>query len=590
MKMKKLPGILLVFLFAVIMISVSAAADEEYDIFTYTLKNGQATITSIDAAGLKKIYIPEELNGNPVVAFYHGIRVNGASSPYELYIPSTVYDIQNPDNLGHASKIIVDENNEYYASDEYGFLYDKSMETLLKCPSSSTVKDYTAPSSLKKIDENAFKFNEKIETVVLPDGFREISIWAFYGATSLRSINFPEGMTVIDQGAFCQCYSLQEVKLPSSLTTFKNSSLAECILLKEIAIPENVTVLDYYVISDNPSLERVIIPDTVNTIRSGCFYNDFNLKHIYYTGTEEQWNKINIDTNKNEDMLSSAVIHYNYVPGSAFDGVEYSIQNGIMSIYGGDSIADGGINDCYFFEENKDEITTIIIDDVSYIGEYAFDGYPSLANIIFLSTDIYIEKNAFVNAPELETMVFFYGGSFTREAFDGHGEKLRIFADFEISTWDGASLIPFEFGKNVLSFSGEMSVDRYEFFDLISIFCLEFSDIEKIEFSSLAFEDIPLFYYSEETGERLPFEVNELKNGTITVSAVVGGKETSVTFNQLIDGISDGSITDFSMEAIDDTHGQAADTIFAIVRKALAKAIKWVVNLMNKLFKIISKK
>ena len=55
-------------------------------------------------------------------------------------------------------------------------------------------------------------------------------------------------------------------------------------------------------------LTSIEIPNSVTSIGDVAFYNCSSLKDVYYTGTEEQWKKISIDSYNSE--LTSATIHY----------------------------------------------------------------------------------------------------------------------------------------------------------------------------------------------------------------------------------------------------------------------------------------
>jgi hypothetical protein len=56
----------------------------------------------------------------------------------------------------------------------------------------------------------------------------------------------------------------------------------------------------------------VVIGDNVASIGSSAFYNCSSLTDVYYTGTEEEWAAITVESGNNR--LTNATIHYNYVP------------------------------------------------------------------------------------------------------------------------------------------------------------------------------------------------------------------------------------------------------------------------------------
>ena len=59
------------------------------------------------------------------------------------------------------------------------------------------------------------------------------------------------------------------------------------------------------------------IPDSVTSIGIGAFQECKSLTDVYYTGSEEQWKKIGIDSSNT--YLTNATIHYNYKPGISFN-------------------------------------------------------------------------------------------------------------------------------------------------------------------------------------------------------------------------------------------------------------------------------
>ena len=73
------------------------------------------------------------------------------------------------------------------------------------------------------------------------------------------------------------------------------------------------TSIGDYAFQNCTSLTSITIPDSVTEIGQQAFKNCSNLTDVYYTGTQEQWKAISINSSENND-LTSATIHYNYVP------------------------------------------------------------------------------------------------------------------------------------------------------------------------------------------------------------------------------------------------------------------------------------
>ena len=75
---------------------------------------------------------------------------------------------------------------------------------------------------------------------------------------------------------------------------------------------KGITQLSRYAFSNCTNLKTVTFSKDIKSIDESAFYNCSKLTDIYYEGSEEDWNNIFID--KNNNILSSITIHYNYVP------------------------------------------------------------------------------------------------------------------------------------------------------------------------------------------------------------------------------------------------------------------------------------
>ena len=78
--------------------------------------------------------------------------------------------------------------------------------------------------------------------------------------------------------------------------------------LIEFDIPNSVTYIGDYAFADCTSLTNVTIPNSVTSIGEAAFYDCTSLTDIYFQGTEEEWNTIEI-YEYNED-LTNATIHF----------------------------------------------------------------------------------------------------------------------------------------------------------------------------------------------------------------------------------------------------------------------------------------
>lgn len=214
-------------------------------------------------------------------------------------------------------------------------------------------------------------------------------------------------------------------------------------------------------------------------------------------------------------------------------------------------------------------------------------GGSELTYIIIRSPDIIIEDGAFNNCPKLETVIILGNSEFTENAFAGCAENIRIFEEkskqhtFAENT-ENISVVPFSYSEGKLLFEGTLSLDSYEFFDIISVFATEYENIEKPKLSSFSFEDIVLYRYDEENMSRVPIDNNTLINGEIHPETFIDGEPKAVSFNELCEGMADGSITDFYLITVDENSDKIEETQVEVVEQLqnfILRAIRRVVPL-----------
>ncbi len=102
-------------------------------------------------------------------------------------------------------------------------------------------------------------YKEVITSVAVEPGVTNIGSYAFTSCSSLISITLPEGMSTISAAAFASCFSLTQVSIPSSVTEIEGSAFFSC----------------------------------------------FSLSDVYYAGTWEQWQEIELNEYGNEALLAA---------------------------------------------------------------------------------------------------------------------------------------------------------------------------------------------------------------------------------------------------------------------------------------------
>ena len=199
-----------------------------------------------------------------------------------------------------------------YAVTGGNIYFNKSTGEITGCD--SEVTEANIPSEIDSvavtsIGYKAFGDCTGLTSITIPNSVTYIS-GGFGGCTGLTSITIPNSVTVITYFAFSGCTGLTSVKIPDSVTSISECAFGSCTGLTSITIPNSVAHIGWGVFQGCTSLTSITLPSSVISIDECVFLNCPSLTDVYYTGTEEQWNAINI-LGGNDDLLN-ATIHYNY--------------------------------------------------------------------------------------------------------------------------------------------------------------------------------------------------------------------------------------------------------------------------------------
>ncbi|MBQ9946126.1 MAG: leucine-rich repeat protein [Clostridia bacterium] len=605
--------------------------------------------SAFSGSPLKTIDIPEDSKLETV-----NLSAFSATRLEIIPIPALVKSVVTSSvSVSSLKEINVAESNTKY-TDTDGVLFDKTKETLVYYPPAKSGSEYTVPSGVRLIKDHAFYKNQSIVTLNIPNTVTSIEKNCCSYMFSLEYINFEEGIQLknIPQYAFFQDTALKKITIPNSVTAIGNLAFSNCTNVQRIVFEENSsleTVSANAFASIKGFTEDIIIPDSVKTIGYGAFYscslngnriiisetsqletidslafsdvrlyeNTFyipptvktigqsafnwtsssgtnkHIKTIYYGGSEQQWNEIAINEDNDEIFNADIIFDYN---SSLYKNITVK-KNSTVTEISGIGATPSSVNPSYRpWNEHRDDTTAIVISgEISVLGKNSFASFSELTYIIIRSPEIHIEDGAFNNCPLLETVIILGNSEFTENAFVGCAENMRIFErknkqhTFTENT-ESIFVIPFSYSENSLLFEGTLSLDSYEFFDIISVFATEYENIEKIRLSDFSFEDIVLYRYDEENMSRVPIDSNKLTDGEIHPEAFIEGEIRAVSFNELCEGMADGSISDFYLITADKNNGKIEDTQVEVIdsfRDVILRAIRWVVTLMNRLFRML---
>ena len=211
--------------------------------------------------------------------------------------------------------------------DVYGFKYYHSGEVESIVDLQSLVMSF----NIITLAYRAFYGNTDIQRVVLPDTVESIGREAFRGCSNLNFINFPSSLTHINDNAFRStaltsidipdsvtyigpnafegCKELEEVHLGNGITEINGSLFYGCSSIKSITIPSSVKSIGTNAFEGCTSMASIVLPTSLEFVASGAFINCPMLRSVYYMGTSEEWNNVNI-TYSDNNALDTAHIYF----------------------------------------------------------------------------------------------------------------------------------------------------------------------------------------------------------------------------------------------------------------------------------------
>ncbi len=265
---------------------------EELKTISLSSNIGVIEYGALSNTGLTELDIPEGVKTIHKNAFSENAFLE------EISLPSTLKRIE-ADTIGGVvsysiaqnspklTTINVNENNQHFKS-IHGVLFSKSGTKLLLYPNGKTDIHFDVPSTVQRIEANAFSTSKHLQTISLPSTLRYIGEEAF-SQTGLTEITIPHTVSELAALTFEGCANLVSINLGgvSKLAYYNGGPFEGCTSLKEIILPSTVTYLDSYIFSRLDSLEKVVIPKSVVRISDSAFYSCENvIVHIGFSSSK----------------------------------------------------------------------------------------------------------------------------------------------------------------------------------------------------------------------------------------------------------------------------------------------------------------
>ena len=301
------------------------------------------------------IYYNRNSNGSSVTVTYRTTSYNSYSG--SVVIPSTVT-----------------YNNKQYSVTSIGDYAFKGC---------SGLTSITIPNSVTSMGANSFGYCSSLVSVVIPNSVKTIGTNAFSNCNSLRSVNIPDGVTTIEHHVFWKCYALSSISIPKSVTKIYSYSFEGCGGLTSISVA-----------SDNPKYDsrndcNAIIETETNTLLRGCqntiIPNDVTSIGEYAFDTCDGLTSISIPENVTSigDMAFSNCLYIESIK-VANGNKKYDSRNNCNAII--ETTSKKLVLGCQ---------NTIIPNNVTSIGEYAFFNCKGLSSITIPNNITTINNHAF---------------------------------------------------------------------------------------------------------------------------------------------------------------------------------------------------
>ncbi len=195
----------------------------------------------------------------------------------------------------------------------------------------------TIPSNVIYLKNGVFKGCTALTSVDIPNSVTDMGTWTFWDCTALTEVTIPDSVTKIGQYTFNGCTALAHVDIPTSVTEIETNAFKNCTALTEVTIPGSVTKMGSSVFENCTALTRAVfgggvtdigsstfrgcssltsvaIPESVTKIGQAAFYNCPNVTDVYYSGSEAQWDAIEIKMFNSplaRGSTTRATFHYN---------------------------------------------------------------------------------------------------------------------------------------------------------------------------------------------------------------------------------------------------------------------------------------
>lgn len=258
----------------------------------------------------------------------------------------------------------------------------------------------------------------------IPNSVTSIGNGAFEGCAGLTGITFSDNLTEIGSNAFYQCTGLKRITIPDSTKTIGSSAFYECTGLESAELSMNLKSIGEKAFYQCTGLMSITVPDSVTSIGASAFENILNV--VYHgTASGSRWGAKNLNGCVDGYLIYSNNYKKVIIGCSKNAKGTLRIPASVINIANGVFVGCGGITSVYVEPGNEEYDSrndcnaivhtptdtlifgcrsTVIPEDISRIGAYAFSECRGLKTVVLPDSVKKIDENAFYRCVDLESI------------------------------------------------------------------------------------------------------------------------------------------------------------------------------------------
>ena len=151
-------------------------------------------------------------------------------------------------------------------------------------------------SNLKSIDCTFYPAMSYVEAIILPDSIESITEPCFSNCGHLKSIKLPTKLSSISATClFRSCASLETIDIPASIDKIDIQCFANCSSLEAINFLGDIKTIEKEAFDNCMALKTIAFSKALSKIGKHAFYGNKVLSDLDYSGTKEDWERIEKD-------------------------------------------------------------------------------------------------------------------------------------------------------------------------------------------------------------------------------------------------------------------------------------------------------